>query len=398
MKLAAGGAAIATAFATGGISVAAGAIGDAAAVAELGVAFVAVNSQIDKYKTEVGSLPNFTAPDGVLVKTTTGQDISLPTSLDDLDAKSTKAAGKTKKAAKAVAELSQAGKLAQAQMAKLSDELSKQNSILDEARSAYNNFKSGVSSAISGIIDFGQAATAETGTFLENLVAQAAKAADFGSKVKKLLAMGLSETALQQVLSAGADAGTKIADEIIAGGATVVDQVNKLIESTQTVADAVGEAGAQQFYQAGITQGEALVQGVKDAIAAAGFIINASGAIVNQGAINLVNETLAKYRKSGNKLTKKEKKKIADLATQLGVDIPAMAAGGIVTRPTLALIGEAGPEAVVPLNRNNTPMGTTTYNINVNAGMGSDGAQIGREIVDAIKRYERTSGPVFASA
>lgn len=31
--------------------------------------------------------------------------------------------------------------------------------------------------------------------------------------------------------------------------------------------------------------------------------------------------------------------------------VPALAAGGIVTRPTLALIGEAGPEAVVPLGR-----------------------------------------------
>ena len=31
-------------------------------------------------------------------------------------------------------------------------------------------------------------------------------------------------------------------------------------------------------------------------------------------------------------------------------DIPALAKGGIVTRPTLALIGEAGPEAVVPLS------------------------------------------------
>src|SRR3990167_1215782 len=30
-------------------------------------------------------------------------------------------------------------------------------------------------------------------------------------------------------------------------------------------------------------------------------------------------------------------------------DIPMRARGGIVTRPTLALIGEAGPEAVVPL-------------------------------------------------
>lgn len=33
-------------------------------------------------------------------------------------------------------------------------------------------------------------------------------------------------------------------------------------------------------------------------------------------------------------------------------NIPKLAAGGIVTKPTLALIGEAGPEAVVPLSRN----------------------------------------------
>ena len=30
--------------------------------------------------------------------------------------------------------------------------------------------------------------------------------------------------------------------------------------------------------------------------------------------------------------------------------IPEMASGGIVTKPTLAMVGEAGPEAVVPLN------------------------------------------------
>ncbi|MBC7193865.1 tape measure protein [Marinobacter sp.] len=34
-------------------------------------------------------------------------------------------------------------------------------------------------------------------------------------------------------------------------------------------------------------------------------------------------------------------------------EIPTLAAGGIVTRPTLAAIGEAGPEAVVPLSRDN---------------------------------------------
>jgi hypothetical protein len=32
-------------------------------------------------------------------------------------------------------------------------------------------------------------------------------------------------------------------------------------------------------------------------------------------------------------------------------EIPKLAKGGIVDRPTLAMLGEAGPEAVVPLGR-----------------------------------------------
>lgn len=40
-----------------------------------------------------------------------------------------------------------------------------------------------------------------------------------------------------------------------------------------------------------------------------------------------------------------------------------MASGGIVTRPTMAMIGEAGPEAVIPLgNRGGGGMGGNTYN------------------------------------
>jgi hypothetical protein len=311
------------------------------------------------------------------------------------------AAAGADKAAKAVTGLSAAAKIAQANMAKLTDELARNNDILAKAKDAYNSFKSGITSVIKGIIDFGQAATAETGTFLENLVAQAAKAQDFGTKVKQLLAMGLSESAISQVLAAGADAGTKIADEIIAGGATIVDQINTLVGATATVAEELGNSAATQFYQAGITAGQALVDGVRAAIAAAGFSVTAEGTIVNQGAIDQVNAAVAKAKsgktKAQKKVTKKEATAIKNLAASLGVEVPALAAGGIVTKPTLALIGEAGPEAVVPLSGRNSGMGNT-YNLTVNAGMGADGAVIGREIVDAIKRYERVSGPVFASA
>ena len=84
------------------------------------------------------------------------------------------------------------------------------------------------------------------------------------------------------------------------------------------------------------------------------------------------------------------------------------AEGGIVLpRPggLLAQIGEAGKaEAVIPLDRLDSMMGSrgggsmATYNININAGMGADGASIGEQIVTAIRKYERTSGKVFAAA
>jgi hypothetical protein len=79
------------------------------------------------------------------------------------------------------------------------------------------------------------------------------------------------------------------------------------------------------------------------------------------------------------------------------VEVPELvplAAGGIVTGPTSALIGEAGPEAVIPLSKMGR-MGST-YNITINANVAD--ARLGEVVVNAIKRYERTSGPVFAKA
>lgn len=293
-----------------------------------------------------------------------------------------------------------ASKSAGEKIAKFTEILMSANQVLTDAKTKFNDFATSVSTSITGMLSFSNAATSG-GSFLANLTAQATKAAQFGSKIQTLLSMGLSESALSQVLAAGADAGTRIADEIIAGGASAVNQVNTLITATQTIAEAVGESAANQFYSAGVSAGQALVDGVKAALTSAGFSINAQGVIVNQRGIDQVNAAVAKARtkksKGGTTITKDEKKSITSLAEALGVDVPALAAGGIVSKPTLALIGESGPEAVVPLSRNNMPTGNT-INLTVNAGMGADGNQIGREIVDIIKRYERVSGPVFASA
>jgi hypothetical protein len=69
--------------------------------------------------------------------------------------------------------------------------------------------------------------------------------------------------------------------------------------------------------------------------------------------------------------------------------IPMLAQGGIVTGPTLAMIGEAGPEAVIPLNRMNSGGGIT---VNVMGGL-STSAEIGQAVVNAIRAYNRSAGP-----
>ena len=79
------------------------------------------------------------------------------------------------------------------------------------------------------------------------------------------------------------------------------------------------------------------------------------------------------------------------------------ASGGPVAGGSSYLVGEMGPEIFTPAAGGghitpNKSLGGSNITINVNAGMGANGAQIGEQIVTAIKRYERTSGPVFASA
>lgn len=67
--------------------------------------------------------------------------------------------------------------------------------------------------------------------------------------------------------------------------------------------------------------------------------------------------------------------------------IPKLAAGGIVTRPTLAMVGESGPEAVVPLGNG---LGNN-YTINVSAPASAP-ADVGRAVVEAIEAFERRAG------
>jgi hypothetical protein len=73
--------------------------------------------------------------------------------------------------------------------------------------------------------------------------------------------------------------------------------------------------------------------------------------------------------------------------------IPKLAKGGIISRPTIAMLGEAGPEAVVPLRRGSGMLGSgRVYNISVSTGIG-DPFAIGQAVARALQDYERVAGP-----
>ena len=69
--------------------------------------------------------------------------------------------------------------------------------------------------------------------------------------------------------------------------------------------------------------------------------------------------------------------------------IPGLASGGIVTRPTLAMVGESGPEAVVPLRGGMGGMGVTVV---FNGPVYGDRRQLGDVVVRSLEDYVRRNG------
>jgi hypothetical protein len=310
----------------------------------------------------------------------------------------------------------------------LESSLSSAENSLSSITNKFEDLQNTISGSVTDIVDFGKAI--ETENFIEAITKQAQDATSFADKVKQLIVMGLSERGIRELLSAGFDAGSLIADQLIAGGTTVVQQINTLLDSVNVVADTVGRLGAQTFYQQGVDQGNALVDGIKASLASAQAELDrlresltgggggggGGGAGTDTAGVNSFNTITVK---PGDTLSKIAAANKVSLQTILDanakfkndpkynggntifsgttVKIPRLAKGGIVLGPTNALIGEAGPEAVIPLSGRNGGLGQT-FNITVNAGVGTNGAQVGSQIVEAIKKYERTSGQVFARA
>jgi hypothetical protein len=114
----------------------------------------------------------------------------------------------------------------------------------------------------------------------------------------------------------------------------------------------------------------------------------------------------------GDKITPAEAAEIKEIMKNWDASNPkpqrsafGLARGGILKQPTF-VAGEAGREAVIPLESSSAMKilrdaigggggSTVVYNLVVNAGLGTDPDDLGRTIVESIKRYEKRNGAVF---
>jgi len=181
-----------------------------------------------------------------------------------------------------------------------------------------------------------------------------------------------------------------LAPEVIKGLVTMIFDVGSWIINT----------GIPKLLGYGADLGKSILDGLTDGLSSAlsglggvaKSVVNSIIDLINSAVIDSINDLL-------------EFKIPGPFGTSITINppdipnIPKLADGGIVTSPTLALIGEAGPEAVVPLSSARAPqnLGGSTFNITVQSGVGDPGA-IGQSVVEAITAYERRNGAGWRAA
>jgi hypothetical protein len=218
-------------------------------------------------------------------------------------------------------------------------------------------------------------------TFDQALKGQVQSATDFKTQLQTLLDLGADQALIDQLTAAGADAGGAIIKGILASAdpKARVDELDATLASIGQLATTIGVSAADQFYGAGVKLANDLLSGVEETI----------------GKIDVENIKTGKNPKRRLKQkTKQVDQSFATLFGLAGLAIPDMADGGIVKASpggTLVRVAEAGrDEAILPLPSAMQP--PSIINITVNAGMGADGTQVGKQIVDELVAYQRRVG------
>lgn len=223
---------------------------------------------------------------------------------------------------------------------------------------------------------------------LNRLRAQVSAAKEFMLVLTQLKSAGLNATTLDQLVQAGVENGLATAKAIASGGQAAIDEINALAKQLADTGTNIGQSVAQSLYGAGIEAAEGLVKGLQERMDELDRIARRIGRRIVRAIkeeLNIASPSkvmqelgvftvrgLAKGLENARELNRVEKA-AARMTNAIGRGFEA---------PTLAF--DAGASF--------SGGGGNTYQITVQAPVGSSEAQIGQTIVRYIDAYERQHG------
>ena len=289
----------------------------------------------------------------------------------------------------AVDNLSDAQLRALASTGELSSEIAGLNGVMSDGIAASDDFLA----VLEGIdTTASQKSVSELTRDLQSLIVELDKAGKVQRTGEGILQF--EQAPGQEVMAEFDEAGNLVRSYSMGDGpfSDLTNDINSIVKARGATTVAEIEAIQREFL------GGATIQDAIDAINDQTTLINPNTGMKVTGGIS--GNRLDDLLEQGYEIQEKTSlsvdelntniKNLSDFVAEQGY-VP-FAKGGIVTSPTRALIGEAGPEAVIPLSRMSQMGGGNTYVINVNASNRTGGAQAGEEVVSALKAYNTTNG------
>jgi hypothetical protein len=180
----------------------------------------------------------------------------------------------------------------------------------------------------------------------------------------------LDKNLFKQIVDAGLESGGATAAAIIAGGGDTVSELNNVFAELSDVGAGIAEETAQVMFGAGVDITNGLIEGL----------------LSQDNALKQAAQTLA------DAFSTTFSSRMADFmnsdAYALAGLTPDMSA---IEQPESGSGGMSGGRALMMASVGKAKI----FEVNINAGMVTDKAELGQTIVDSITRYERNNGNVW---
>jgi len=220
---------------------------------------------------------------------------------------------------------------------------------------------------LQGIYQTAQADAAKGGaSIVDAFVIEANKAGEFATKLQGLLKAGMNETTWLQIAEMSSVQGVKVIDAFYDGNiAENIKRTNDAVTAVDSVAKQVGNQAINTFKAAGIEMAIGLLESMTKILTAGntkkGFTAAIAGLREDLKSIMDLTAQVAGSPSGGFIQQAASVTPAIDWSTPVNAaileqnhwafeNLPMFADGGIVTKPTLGIFGEAGPEAVIPLD------------------------------------------------